>query len=363
MANLEIGRRANLGTIVLNRPAVLNAVDLDMFETLGRTLAAWERDPGIAAVVIRGNGRAFCAGGDIASVRRAALANDAAHNDGLYRTEYSLNALIAAYTKPYVALIQGYCMGGGLGISVHGSHRVVAADALLAMPETAIGFFPDIGASYVLARLPGGLGHYLGLTGARLGAADALATGLATQYVGSHALPEIADAIVDAESIAATLARYASAPPAAAPRDDRAAIDRCFDAPSLLEVIERLENDGSPWAVATHERLRAASPTSVALTFAMIRQARSFELLTALRIEYQLAKKMWRRPEFQEGVRAMLVDKDRKPVWQPARIEDVDFTSIDALLHDATARVLSDEDEGDRVDAAMFDGFTTIGAH
>ncbi|GAC1348855.1 MAG: enoyl-CoA hydratase/isomerase family protein [Vulcanimicrobiaceae bacterium] len=310
---------------MVDRPASLNALDLDMFETFGRTLAAWQRDTEISAVVVRGNGRAFSAGGDISAVRRAALAGDDAHNDRLYRTEYSLNALIAGYPKPYVALVHGYCMGGGLGIAIHGSQRVVAADAVLAMPETAIGFFPDIGASHLLAQLPGGLGLYLGLTGARLSAADALATGFATHYAGSRALSDIALAIVDAAAIGPALARYASPPPAAALDGTRAAIEHCFAAPSLLEIVARLDGDHSPWGAATRERLRAASPTSVALTFAMIRQARSLDLLTSLRIEYVLAKQMWRRPEFWEGVRAMVVDKDRTPAWQPARIEDVDL--------------------------------------
>lgn len=356
MEYLQIERHGRIGRIVLDRPAVLNAIDLTMFDTIGRTLARWRDDPEIEAVVVRGNGRAFSAGGDINAVRRAALANDAAHNDCLYRTEYSLDALIAAYPKPYVALVHGYCMGGGLGIAVHASHAVVAADALLAMPETAIGFFPDIGASHVLAHLPGGVGLYLGLTGTRLTAADAREIGIATHYSGARSLAEIADAIVDAGSIEAVLARYAATPPPeSALRENRAVIDRCFAAPSLREIVAQLERDASPWAATAYERLRAASPFSVALTFAMIRQARTLDLDTALRIEYLLAKRMWRRAEFQEGVRAMVVDKDRRPAWQPARIEEIDFPAVDALLAQATQEVLRNDDASDRVDAAMFD--------
>lgn len=353
---IRFERRDAIGRILLDRPAVLNALDLAMFDALGRTLARWRDDPAIEAVVIRGNGRAFSAGGDITAVRRAALAGDAAANDLNYRTEYSLNALIASYPKPYVALIHGYCMGGGLGVAVHGSHRVVTASAQLAMPETAIGFFPDIGASEVLGKLPGGLGVYLGLTGTRLGAADALATGLATHDVGDADLAEIEAALVDRASIDATLARYACTPPAGTLASDRDAIDRCFGAPSsLLQIVTNLEAEGSPWARDASQRLRAGAPTSLALTLAMIRQGRELDLLTALRIEYLLAKELWRSPDFHEGVRAMVVEKDRMPAWNPARLEDVDIAAVEARLARVTDLVRTDGDARDRVDAAMFD--------
>jgi len=340
MGSVQLTRRNNVATIVLDRPNVINAIDLPMFEAIGRALAGWRSDPQVEAVVIRGNGRAFSAGGDIAAVRRAALAGDAAHNDRLYRTEYSLNALIANYPKPYVALMHGYCLGGGLGLAMHGSHRVVAADTLIAMPETAIGFFPDVGASYVFARLRGGLGQYLGLTGTRLNAAEA-------------SLGAVADAIVDSASIGPALVRYASAP-ANPGHDSEPAIDRCFSASSLLDIVARLEDERSAWATAAYERLRSASPTALALTFTLIARAASLDLSTSLRIEYELAKRMWRRREFLEGVRAMVVDKDRRPAWQPARLEDVDFAAVDALLDEATACATHNIDPTDSVDERLF---------
>lgn len=352
---IRFERRGHIGSIVLDRPAVLNALDLGMFHALGSTLARWRDDPLIEAVIIRGNGRAFCAGGDITAVRRAALANDGAANDRNYQTEYSLNALIAGYPKPYLALVQGYCMGGGLGVAVHGSHLVVAASAQLAMPETAIGFFPDIGASHLLGVLPGGLGLYLGLTGTRLAAADAVRAGLATHYVGAADFEEIAAAIVDAATLETTLSRYAAPLPDGTLASERPGIDRCFDAPTVLEIVARLERESSPWAESTLERMRAASPTSLALTFAMIRQGRSLDLLTALQIEYLLAKELWPSAEFLEGVRAMVVDKDRKPAWIPARLEDIDLAAIDERLAAATHRAREQSDRSDRIDPHFFD--------
>jgi len=356
MEFLRIARRGVIGTIVFDRPAALNAFDLAMFETLGQTLARWRDDPGIEAVVVRGNGRAFSAGGDIAAVRRAAIAGDGAANDRNYLIEYSLNALIASYPKPYVALVHGYCLGGGLGVAVHGSHRVVAPSAQLAMPETAIGFFPDVGASHFLGVLPGALGLYLGLTGTRLGAGNAVAAGLATHAVGAqHPLGEIAEAIVEAQAIDPVLARYETLSPVETSAQDREAIERCFSAPTLAAVIERVTSEDSPWARATRDRLDAASPTSLALTFALIRQGRTLDLLTALRIEYLLAKELWRAADFLEGVRAMVVDKDRSPAWDPARIEDVAIAAIDARLAAATQSVRSNADAEDRVDVTVFD--------
>ncbi|GAC1568085.1 MAG: enoyl-CoA hydratase/isomerase family protein [Vulcanimicrobiaceae bacterium] len=353
--DLLIVRRDRVGVLTLNRPKVLNAITLPMFEQIGRSLAGWRDDPDVEAVVVCGNGRTFSAGGDITAVRRAALAGNTEENDRLYRTEYSLNALIATYPKPYLTIAHGYCMGGGLGLLVHGSHRIVAADTLIAMPETAIGFFPDVGATYVFARLAHGLGMYLGLTGARLPAATALRVGLATHSIDDASIDAVARAIVDGASIEPTLARYASHPPTS-PDDDDGAIARCFDAGSIDEIVTRLEDESTPWASATRDRLRAASPTSLVLTFAMIRNARSLDLLTALRVEYILAKQMWRRPDFLEGVRAVVIDKDRNARWEPARVGDVDAAAIDLLVAEAVREASADGERIDRVDTVMFAG-------
>ncbi|MHB8146785.1 MAG: enoyl-CoA hydratase/isomerase family protein, partial [Vulcanimicrobiaceae bacterium] len=209
-------------------------------------------------------------------------------------------------------------------------------------------------ASHVLSRLPGALGLYLGLTGARLSAGDALAYGLATHFVGAHSLAVVADAITDAESIEAVLARYTEPPPASELTREREAIERCFDAPSVVEIAARVAREPGPWGEATAARLRAASPTSLALTFAMIRQARSLDMLACLGIDYLLAKHTARSAEFLEGVRAMVIDKDRNPAWNPATIEAVDVAAIDAILANATQSVLHGRDANDRVDAAIF---------
>ena len=353
MGDLVIERRDSVGVITLNRPKVLNAITLPMLEQIGRSLIAWRDDPDVQVVMIRGNGRSFSAGGDIIALRRAAIAGNADENDRLYRTEYSLNALIATYTKPYVALAHGYCMGGGLGLLMHGSHRVVATDTLLAMPETGIGFFPDVGASYVFARLTHGLGMYLGLTGSRLSAGAALRAGLATHYVDDISIGALAEAIVDGPSLESALSRYAFSPPTDL-EDDRAAIERCFDTGSIVEIVTRLEGEHTTWASATLERLRAACPTSLVLTFAMIRNARSLDLLAALRIEYVLAKHMWRRPEFLDGVRAVVIDKDRSPRWQPAHFRDVDLAAIDRLLAVAAQEASAGGEPMERVGEAIF---------
>jgi enoyl-CoA hydratase len=270
-------------------------------------------------VVVRSTSpKAFCAGGDILAMRAAGLAGDDTAVRTYFSAEYALDALIARYPKPYVALIDGYAMGGGLGVSVHGSARVVTERASLAMPETGIGFFPDIGASYFLPRLPGAFGWYLGLTGARVTGADAVACGLGTHYVPAADLPALEAALTGSDDVpGAVLDRFAAPAPPARHAD---AIARCFSAPDLAALRARLaaQTRARDWADDALALLDAASPRSLAVTFDLLRAGADSTLEECLRRELDLACRTARTADFHEGVRAALVDKDRKPVWSTA---------------------------------------------
>ncbi|NJP43775.1 enoyl-CoA hydratase/isomerase family protein [Actinacidiphila epipremni] len=315
------------GVIELTRPAALNALDLAMVRLMTDALTRWRDDPAVRSVlVVSASPRAFCAGGDIVAVRAAGTAGDDAAVRTYFTAEYGLDALIARYPKPYTALIDGFAMGGGLGISVHGSARVVTERAVLAMPETAIGFFPDIGASHFLPRLPGGYGWYLGLTGARTAGADAVACGLATHHLPSADLPALRDALTaqggEPDAVLRRFARPVPARPAHA-----AAVERCFTpgepgagadpVRDVAAVRARLAAEsGEPrWAEETLALLDAASPASLVATAALLRAGADAALEECLARELELACRTARTADFHEGVRAALVDKDRRPVW------------------------------------------------
>jgi enoyl-CoA hydratase len=308
--------QGRVGHILLNRPRALNALDLAMIHAIAAILRAWEADPAIHAVVIEGAGeRAFCAGGDIRAVRDASIAGNWELIRDFFVHEYALNAAIAAFPKPFVALVDGFCMGGGIGVSVHGRIRVATEAAQFAMPETAIALFPDVGATYVLPRLPGELGMYAGLTGARLVGADAVHAGIATHYVLRAALASLRTDL--AVHGAAAVASYAEALPAFSLAPHRAAIDRCFGQDSVEAIEQALEAEGTDWAAATLAGLRQMSPSSLRWSFEIIRAGRGRELADCLAAELDLVLRVTRHPDFIEGVRAMVVDKDRKPVWGP----------------------------------------------
>jgi enoyl-CoA hydratase len=324
-------RDGRAGRILLNRPKALNALDLDMIRTLTRVLTEWHDDPHVHVIVIEGAGdRAFCAGGDIRALRDAQLSGDRPAADAFFSEEYALNRMIATYPKPYVALIDGICMGGGIGVSVHAPYRVATEHAMFAMPETAIGFFPDIGATFFLPRLPGRIGTYLGLTGARMHAADAVHAGLATQFCPRAHLAALSQAL--AQDGAGALAECAAPLPAFSLAAQRAALDACFGADTLPEIVQRLEADGSDWAKRTLEQLRGVSPSALCWTLKALQRGADLTLPQALDAEFALTRTTMQHPDFAEGVRAMVVDKDRQPRWQPARIEDVDPATIAVLF-------------------------------
>ena len=318
------------GRILLNRAKALNALDLDMIRAMTRALTDWQDDPHVHVVVIEGAGdRAFCAGGDIIALRDAQRSGNRAAADAFFREEYALNLMIARYPKPYVALIDGICMGGGIGVSVHAPYRVATEHAMFAMPETGIGFFPDIGATYFLPRLPGRIGFYMGLSGARMQGADAVHAGLATHFCLRAQLGALAKALV--ADGAGALAAFAAPLPVLS-LGDRVALDRCFGADTVVEIVRRLEAEGTDWAKRTLEMLRRASPSALCFTLKALQQGADLTLPQALDAEFALTHATMAHPDFVEGVRAMVVDKDRKPHWQPTRIEDVDPAAIDAMF-------------------------------
>jgi enoyl-CoA hydratase/carnithine racemase len=314
-----------VGRILLNRPRALNALTTDMVAAIDRKLAEWADTPLSAVVLASTSTRAFCAGGDIRTIREHSLAGDAEASERFFASEYRLNARIAEYPVPVVSLIDGVCMGGGLGLSVHGGFRVVTERAVLAMPETGIGFFPDVGASYFLPRLPGALGMYLGLTGHRLDAADTLYTGLATHFVPADGLDAVGDALADnpGDPVDVVLNRLGGRSPVAESRlaEVRGEVDWAFGAATLGEIEKRLRHLDTPWAAGALVALESASPQSLEITHALLSQGRQRTLRECLAAELALARTTIRTPDFLEGVRAALVDKDRTPDWQRVALD------------------------------------------
>jgi enoyl-CoA hydratase len=327
---VQVLREGRAGRIRLNRPKALNALDQEMVNLIHGALAAFGADPAVHLVLIDAPERGFCAGGDVRGLRTGAMAGDAEGVAAFFAAEYAMNQAIADLPKPYVALVDGVCMGGGIGVSVHGSHRIATERAVFAMPETAIALFPDVGASYILPRLPGALGMYMGLTGGRMSGADAVHAGLATHFVPSDRLGELGAAIV--RDGVAVIAEYAAPLPTFSLGTARGVIDTAFSAGSLLEIVARLEQDGGEFARATLTQLRSHSPSALHWSFRIIQAGASRNLTQALAAELALVRHVAMSAEFLEGVRAMLVDKDRMPKWQPARIEDVEPAAIGAFF-------------------------------
>ena len=325
-------RQGRVGRILLDRPRALNALDPGMIGAVAAALDAWREEPEVHAVVVEGaGGRAFCAGGDVRAVREAVIAGRHAEIERFFEAEYGLNQAIASYPKPYVALIDGICMGGGIGLSVHGSAQIVTEAATLAMPETGIGLFPDIGATYVLPRLRGAFGMWMALTGAQVSGADAAYLGLATHFTSRERLATLGDEL--AEHGVAALAAAAIPPPAGAMPAHAEAITRCFSADSVTDILARLQQEDTDWSRETTATLRQRSPTALSWTFRIVRDGARRTLPQCLAAELALmTRHATRHPDFVEGVRAAVVDKDRAPRWSPPRLEDVRPESIQAAF-------------------------------
>jgi enoyl-CoA hydratase len=337
---VELTVAGTFGIITLNRPKALNALDQPMCLAIDAALKAWAKDDNVGAVLIRGaGGRAFCSGGDVRTVREDGIAWKRGESDGrivtdFFRDEYRMNRRIKTFPKPYVALIDGITMGGGVGLSVHGAYRIATERTLLAMPETGIGLFPDVGTSYVLPRLSGEIGAYLGLTGARVKTADALALGLATHVVSYESIDDLTAALIanSRRPIDEIIAGYAIDPGACELLAHRAMIDVCFSFDRAEDILAALEANSDPFAAETAATIRAMSPTSIKLTLKEMRRGRMLDFDNCLRMEYRLSQSVLAGRDFYEGVRAQLVDKDRMPKWYPASLDAVDDSAIDSLF-------------------------------
>jgi len=317
--------------ITLDRPKALNALTLGMIRTLDPMLAQWAHDHAVQAVVIRGAGeKAFCAGGDVRAVYEAGRRGTDVLTYEFFFEEYRLNRRIHRYSKPYIALIDGIAMGGGLGLSVHGRYRVVTERATVAMPETAIGLFPDVGGSWFLDRAPGKLGIFLALTGARLKAADMLYCGLATHYVPSTELPAFHDALAHTPPEAA-LHRFAIDPGPAPLAAHRAPIDRAFGHASIDAILVALGKEGA-WGAGIAADLGKKSPTSLKATLRLMQRHHRHEVEDCLRGEFRLVQRFMAGHDFYEGIRAVLVDKDNAPRWKPATLAELSDAEIDAMF-------------------------------
>jgi len=325
-------RRGAIGLITLNRPKALNALTHAMCVSMKAQLAAWANDDAVKCVVIQGAGeRAFCAGGDIRTLYDSGRAGTP-YAVEFYRDEYLLNAQIKHYPKPYVALLRGFVMGGGVGVSLHGSHRVADETMLFAMPETGIGLFPDVGGSFFLPRLPGETGMYLGLTGTRFKTGDALFAGLATHFVPAAGREALLTQLADGISPDATLNELSKPLKAEALFDDQKKIDRIFANSSVETILAALDADSSDWAGATAKAMRTKSPTATKLAFRQIRNGKTLGFDDCMRMEFRMVNRVIAGHDFYEGVRATIIDKDGAPKWKPASLVEVGERDIDAYF-------------------------------
>ena len=330
--DLIIQKEGCLGRIRLNRPKALHALTTDMCLHMLDALAEFEGDDDIAVVVIdHAEGRGFCAGGDIR------MLSDSMKGDGVaarafFHTEYRLDHRLFTYSKPTVSIMDGITMGGGVGIALPCTYRVATENTRFAMPETGIGLFPDVGGSWYLSRLPGQIGKFVGTTGARLDGAECLALGLATHYLSADAVPAAIAALHDSPDIFTTLKAHGTGAPLARIVENRTHIDRLFAGDSVAEIMAALETDGGDWAAKELAMLRSKSPLSMAVALRQLHEGAAMTDFTdVMRMEYRIAVRVLARPDFIEGVRAVVIDKDNEPEWQTG-VTDADIEAVFAPL-------------------------------
>jgi enoyl-CoA hydratase len=323
-----------VGRLRLNRPKAIHALNEAMCRTMAATLADWSRDPAVELVLLdHAEGRGFCAGGDVRAVAESGKSDGVAAR-AFFHAEYQINHLLFTYAKPVVSFLDGIVMGGGVGIGLPAKYRIATERTIFAMPEATIGLFPDVGGGWYLSRLPGRLGQFLALTAARLDGADAVAVGLATHYIPSDALEGVKAALVaDPRNIETILAAASVVPPEAAILTQRPDIDRLFAPATLEEIFAALEADPGEWAKAVLVGLRTKSPQSCKVALRLLRDgAVRSDFGDEMRAEYGLAVHVCQRHDFIEGVRALLVDKDNAPRWDPATPEGVTDTVLDTIF-------------------------------
>ncbi len=334
--SLVLREEGRAGLLTLNNPRMLNALTHDMIKAFQSAYLKWAGTPRIYGVVVEAApGRAFCAGGDIRGlVENIKSGFEAA--EAFFRDEYQFNWMLECFTKPSVSLVNGIVMGGGVGISRYGTHRVAGENILFAMPETGIGFYPDIGGGYFLARCPGETGMYLGLTGLAVGRADAYYAGYATHCIDSAAFPQIRQAVIEGEPIDPVLDGLHRDPGESAMRARQDAIDRIFSAAAVEEILERLDRETGAhedWAKETAALLRTRCPLSLKVAHRQIREGRNkASLKEELITEFRITCRFLRGVTMPEGVRAALIDKDRNPAWEPATLEEVSEDMVEAYF-------------------------------
>ncbi|WP_284975798.1 MULTISPECIES: enoyl-CoA hydratase/isomerase family protein [unclassified Arthrobacter] len=329
-ADVQFERRGHLGVVTLNRPKAVNALNLGMVKAMFQQLSAWADDDDVATVLVRGAGdRGLCAGGDIVAIYKDML-HGGAETAGFWAEEYRLNSLISRFPKPYVAFMDGLVLGGGVGISAHGSVRIVTERTRTGMPETTIGFVPDVGGTLLLSRAPGETGTHAALTGAHLTGADALFLGLADHFVPSESLPALAEALESSKAEAA-VERYAQAAPDSALAVQQEWIDPAYAHDAAEDVVRSLRSLGGE-AAAAADTIEAKSPTSVKVTLESLRRVRGLSLEEALDQEYRVGLRCLAGPDFREGIRAQVVDKDRNPRWKPATLAEVQASDVEGYF-------------------------------
>jgi enoyl-CoA hydratase len=335
MSEVLVRREGTVGRLSLNRPQALHALTLEMCSAMIAALTEWRDDAGVQAVLIdHAEGRGFCAGGDIGLLRKSALEDGGEAGRAFFFEEYRLNHLIFSYSKPVVAFMDGITMGGGVGISQPAKFRVATENTRLAMPETGIGLFPDVGGGWYLSRLPGRLGQFLALTGARLDGAECLWTGLATHYLPSDKLDEAKARIAEhPERVAGILADLAVEPPPARIESNAARIAKLFASDRHEDILAALEADGSEWAQKELATLSTKSPQACKVALRELTESLALDdFADEMRMEYRIASRVLIRRDFAEGVRAVIVDKTMDPKWDPARPEDVSDALVDAIF-------------------------------
>lgn len=327
--DLIVDKQGRLGRIRLNRPKAIHALTTDMCLGILDALAEFEGDDDIAAVVFdHAEGRGFCAGGDIRMLAESGQ-GDGREARAFFHAEYRMNHRLFTYTKPTVAFMDGIVMGGGVGIALPCTWRVATENTRFAMPETGIGLFPDVGGGWYLSRLPGQVGKFLALTGARLDGAECLALGLATHYLAAEAIPGAVDALHDSPDLAATLKSQGIGAPLARIVENRTHIDRLFSGDSVMAIMAALEADGGDWALKELATLRTKSPLSMAVSLRLLREGATMpDFATEMRQEYAIGARVVHTRDFIEGVRALIVDKDNTPQWVP----DVADAEVDAIF-------------------------------
>jgi enoyl-CoA hydratase len=336
VTDLIVTKNGRVGHVTLNRPKALNALTHAMCLDLEVAMTDWENDPSVDLLLIDAMGeKAFCAGGDIVSIYNEGKVGKIENTRKFWRDEYRLNHAISTYSKPYVAIMDGIVMGGGVGISAHGSHRVVTERTMFAMPECAIGLLPDVGGTYLLGQMPGASGEYAGLTGARLTGADCIYAGLADYLVPSDKLDNLKEALQKTGDIAA-LREFKIEPEASSLETNRAAIDAIFAQDTVEDISQSLQDDPSDFAQTALKGLSHGAPLLLKTTLAALRAARvDGSLEIALRNEYRIVSMALKDGELIEGIRAAVIDKDRSPKWKHPALETVPQKLVDRLYHPA----------------------------